>query len=189
MSSLQGLRSQIANTIVWGWLGILLLLSGCGRNQPPTPAEPQSPQIETEAPEDHQDHNPRHGGIFFMALDNEHHLEGVLLEPRIFRLYLYDSQTRPVDALRLSATKATVFWGEYTEPPGMPLAPSSDRAALEALLDRTPEFPVTLTALVAFPGQRPDQKPELFTFTFDHYARTAPKQESDPAQHQDHPGH
>src|SRR5215469_9297755 len=29
----------------------------------------------------HQNHNPQHGGVFFMAEDNIHHLEGVMVQP------------------------------------------------------------------------------------------------------------
>src|ERR1700686_705280 len=36
----------------------------------------------------HMDHKSKHGGTFFMALDNKHHLEGILVPPGTFRVYL-----------------------------------------------------------------------------------------------------
>src|ERR1051325_7495638 len=57
----------------------------------------------------HQDHDSKHGGLFFMALDNKHHLEGVLDAPGIFRVFLYDDHTQPVNGAELRQAKMTVI--------------------------------------------------------------------------------
>ncbi|HUN80321.1 MAG TPA: heavy metal-binding domain-containing protein [Phycisphaerae bacterium] len=46
----------------------------------------------------HQDHRPKHGGIFFMAPDGRHHLEGTTAEGGEFRIYFYNEFTRPIPA-------------------------------------------------------------------------------------------
>ena len=120
--------------------------------------------------EEHSDHDPKHGGIFFMALDEIHHLEGALTEPDRLRVYLYDAMTMPLSAEKMGEANGTVHWGEFTDPPAIPLEAGSEEAMLEAKLDRELEFPVTLTLLLRFPGMGADSDPELFTFVFDEYS-------------------
>ncbi len=101
----------------------------------------------------HADHRPRHGGIFFMAPDSFHHLEGTLtVDTREFRLYLYDNFTRPMDARQFQARIGTRL-----------LTPAVTGEYLSTTLDRIEGSPPHLTAFVRFDrGQREDQ----FDFVF-----------------------
>ena len=114
----------------------------------------------------HQDHNSKHGGTFFMALDNKHHIEGLLESPGVFEVYLYDDHTRPVSRRELNQARMTVIWGEQDGAPKIDLKPRSDGTLLEARAPGAMHFPVTLTLLVHFPGSAASAKPELFTFPF-----------------------
>ena len=116
----------------------------------------------------HQDHNPKHGGTFFMAMDNKHHLEGVLVSPGIFRVYLYDAYTHPLPSAKVKQARGAVQLGDSPNAPTMPLAPAKDGTTLEVALGRI-TFPFTLTLRMHFPDTPADAKPELFTFPFSHY--------------------
>ena len=120
---------------------------------------------------EHSDHDPKHGGTFFMALDEIHHLEGTLSDPDVFRVYLYDAMTMPLTSDSMVEASGTLHWGEFPDPPGIPLEMFSQDTMLEAKLDRKVEFPVTLTLLIRFPGMGADSNPELFTFIFDEYSQ------------------
>jgi hypothetical protein len=120
----------------------------------------------------HGDHNPRHGGGFFMAADQWHHLEGTLAPPDVFRVYFYDDLSRPL-AARAFAARATI-----TDNAGRPVgaavplaAATSDRTALEARLPRV-TLPVNVELLVTF---KPGDKEQVFDFTFPEYSKEPPR--------------
>jgi hypothetical protein len=100
----------------------------------------------------HGDHNPRHGGLFFMAQDGFHHLEGALEPDSVFRLYFYDEFTRPLPALgfraRVDETK---------------LQPSANGAFLTLATAEARAETVELAVHVRFPGS---EREERFDFTF-----------------------
>ena len=114
----------------------------------------------------HMDHKAKHGGTFFMSLDNKHHLEGVLLPPGTFRVYLYDDHTRPLKAEETKQASGTVQIGDSEDAPKINLGPGKKKEALEVSLGDAVKFPVTLTLLLHLPGMAPDAKPELFNFKF-----------------------
>lgn len=132
---------------------------------PAAQAEPQAPAAKSKRPA-HFDHNPKHGGIFFMSIDYKHHLEGVLLPSGTFRLYLYDAHTKPLIAEETRKTSGTVQIGDSEKAPKINLVPGTKVETLEANLGKSLKFPVALTVLLRLPGISADSRPELFNFTF-----------------------
>jgi len=117
----------------------------------------------------HMDHKAKHGGLFFMSLDNEHHLEGVLLPPGTFRVYLYDDHTKPLKPDQVKLTSGTIQIGDSETAPKIPLGPGKKKETLEAPVGADVKFPIDVTLLLHLPGMAPDAKPELFDFTFDKF--------------------
>lgn len=117
----------------------------------------------------HMDHKAKHGGLFFMSLDNVHHLEGVLLPPGTFRVYLYDEYAKPLKLEQVKLASGTIQIGDSEDAPKISLGPGKKKESMEASIGANPKFPVAITLLLRLPGMAPDSKPELFNFTFDKF--------------------
>lgn len=67
----------------------------------------------------HMDHSPLHGGQFFMASNNFHHVEGALPNPGEFRLYVYDDFKKAIDPRNFAGEVTFEHWnedsGEFSE--------------------------------------------------------------------------
>lgn len=125
----------------------------------------------------HGDHNPRHGGQFFMASDKWHHLEGTYPRAGLFRVHFYDNFTKVLAAKGVSGRLTREDGGREAE--SMPLRLSRDGLTMEAPLAPrtvpTKEAPLTVTARLTFKPGDPEQR---FDFTFTDLTKepaTAPK--------------
>jgi hypothetical protein len=106
----------------------------------------------------HGNHNPQHGGQFFMAPDNTHHLEGTLPSPRLFRVYLYDDYARPLAAGRVKEFRGQVESAGRS----VPLSSSAKGSYLEARIEQV-AFPARMTAKLRIKPDAPDYR---FDFAF-----------------------
>lgn len=129
-----------------------------------------SPRVARRTLRPHGNHNPRHGGQFFMAPDNWHHLEGTYHAPRAFRLYVYDDFGRPLPPDVLRTVTARVVTEETFDPAtrrttevrSFPLRVARSRGFLEARVDST-TLPSEMTAKVRFASSSEEYR---FDFTF-----------------------
>lgn len=129
----------------------------------------------------HGDHNPKHGGIFFMAPDNWHHLEGAYPAPGRFRVYVYDDFSKPLSMAQARNVRGRVVIKEAFDPKtgttrelaSTPLVLAPNGAFLEARIDpRTVSaLPVKLTAKISFST---GDKESRFDFAFPAYSHDVP---------------
>jgi len=117
------------------------------------------------SPRAHGNHNPQHGGGFFMAPDNWHHLEGAYYSTGTFRLYLYDDFTKPLPLPEVRATKARLLLKDGNEVPLL-----RNGRFLEAKLGKLP-LPLSVQAKVKFTETSPEHQ---FDFTFEKFSVDAP---------------
>jgi hypothetical protein len=123
--------------------------------------------VQRLSPLPHEDHSPKHGGIFFMAPDNWHHIEGVYPGDGRIAVYVYDNYSQPISAEAIQGRivleeKYDVNANEVREVVAYPLAASSDDSYLEAQIGNH-ELPLEIVAKVRFDG---DTTEDRFDFVF-----------------------
>ncbi len=125
----------------------------------------------------HGDHNAKHGGIFFMAPDNWHHLEGAYPAAGRFRVYVYDDFSKPLTLEKARKVRGRVVTKETIDPKtgrtrelaSTPLVLARNGAFFEARVDAP--LPAKLTAKIAF---TPGDKESRFDFAFPAFTRDVP---------------
>lgn len=132
-----------------------------------------TPMIRKYTARAHGNHNPQHGGQFFMAPDNWHHVEGVYLPSGVFRLYLYDDFTKPLPLAKVTAIKARVVTQQTFDP-----ATRTTKEITVFPLVRNGRFlearvgaltmPARMSAKVKFDAAAPEH---LFDFSFEEYSK------------------
>jgi Heavy metal binding domain len=126
-----------------------------------------SPMRKKYAPRAHGNHNPQHGGQFFMAADNWHHLEGTYLPSGVFRLHLYDDFTRPLPLTQLRTIKAAVVTKDPTSGQEKTIPLARTGRYMQATIGKLP-LPAAMHAEVQF---KPDGPQNRFDFTFETYSK------------------
>ncbi len=117
----------------------------------------------------HLDHDAKHGGVFFMAPDRHHHLEGMMASKKEFRVYFYDEYTKPISADRFTAEgkawrrKSEVWAGPADDAKPLPIRLGPGSAYLTAQVDASVKFPIGMELHIDF---KDGKKPEVFNFDF-----------------------
>lgn len=136
----------------------------------PGPCRDGTPRMAKRTLRAHGNHNPQHGGQFFMAPDNWHHLEGTYPRDRTVRIYVYDDYARALGSRRLREVQGRLVTEERFDPrtkrttelKSFPLRASRDGTYLEARIDRV-TLPAEVTAKLKFGKDAPEYR---FDFTF-----------------------
>jgi hypothetical protein len=115
----------------------------------------------------HGNHNPQHGGLFFMASDNTHHLEGTYLSTGVFRMYFYDEFTKPQTLAGMKTIKATLMVKDARTGKDTTYSLVRSGRYLQATIGKLP-LPSEMYANVKF---TPGGKDNRFDFTFPAYSK------------------
>src|SRR5260221_45974 len=126
-------------------------------------------------PRPHGDHNPKHGGLFFMAPDNWHHIEGAYPSAGRFRVYVYDDYSRPLTLAEARKVRGRIVTKEVfdsaarasRELASAPLVVARNGAFLEARIDPL-ALPAQMAAKISFGS---DDKESRFDFSFPAYSK------------------
>jgi hypothetical protein len=132
-------------------------------------------------PRPHGNHNPQHGGQFFMSADNWHHLEAAYPQERVVRIYVYDNYTRPLPGDRMKPVQGRIITrpatGAGVPEASVPLALSDDGQYLEANLD-SGVLPGSIAAKLRLRADGPEHH---FDFTFTELSKAPPPIPAPPA--------
>jgi len=111
----------------------------------------------------HLDHSAKHGGAFFMAPDQKHHLEGTISDKGEFRIHFYDEYTKPISAAKFTAEGTAWAKGSDKESPlKMSLEPG--KSYLTGSVDKSIKFPLSIKVFIDF---KDGEKPQVFDFDFE----------------------
>src|SRR5262249_1930573 len=130
------------------------------------------------SPRPHGNHNPQHGGLFFMAPDNWHHVEGTYPQNGRFVLYVYDDYAKPLPAAKMGQVKARVVTKETfdsqtkttNEVSAFPLTLSKSGTHFEARIDPVAP-PANMTAKVTVQPGGPEYR---FDYAFTELSKEPP---------------
>ncbi len=119
----------------------------------------------------HGDHNPRHGGQFYMAADAWHHVEGAYPQAGLFRVFFYDNFTKPL-AVKGFTGSVVIRDKADKEVATVPLAIGRDRTTMEAKIPAAQAaLPLRATLKLKLSAQVPEQP---FDFQFNEYSKEPP---------------
>jgi hypothetical protein len=123
-----------------------------------------SARVERREIRAHGDHNPVHGGQFFMAADNWHHVEGTYPSAGLFRVFFYDNFKKPLPGKNFSGDLVVLDKSDK-ELATITLTPSRDGNTLEAKLpQQLATAPLKAAATIQYD---PKVKAQRFDFVFD----------------------
>jgi hypothetical protein len=116
----------------------------------------------------HGDHNPKHGGQFFMGADQWHHVEGAYPSAGLFRVYFYDNFTKPMSAKEFSGS-VVILDKANKEIASYPLALAAGGQTMEARIPATSAaLPLNAAAKIKFGPKIAEQ---MFNFPFSAYSK------------------
>jgi hypothetical protein len=123
-----------------------------------------SARVERREIRAHGDHNPVHGGQFFMAEDNWHHVEGTYPSTGLFRAFFYDNFKKPLPGKSFSGSLIVLDRADK-ELATIPLTASRDGNTLEARIPpQLATFPLRAKATIKYDAKAREQP---FDFIFD----------------------
>ncbi|MEQ1868522.1 MAG: heavy metal-binding domain-containing protein [Vicinamibacterales bacterium] len=119
----------------------------------------------------HGDHNPKHGGQFFMAADRWHHLEGTYPTLGLVRLHLYDNFTRPMSPKGVTGT-LLLLDQMNKEVAAYPLVAARDNRTMTAKIPAArAALPLNAAVKIKF---KPTEPENFFNFPFSKFSIEPP---------------